>query len=151
MSAQTTPAAEIRAAVAKLRKHVKHATNSPWHSRPVWSPDAVSTSAVYSYAHPTGTVDSEVVASGRIRSGYGGIREPWNAEYIALMQPAVGALLADWLDSVAEKYEDAYHDVAEHEDDDPDEGPACVDDCDACTSINEPLALARQINGEVTA
>ncbi|MET8404499.1 hypothetical protein [Streptomyces sp900116325] len=102
-SSQTpTPADEIRAAVEKLRKHLKHATDSPWHSRPVWSPDSTSTSAVYSYAHRTGTVESEVVASGRIRSGYGGIREPWNAEYIALMQPAVGAALADLLDDLSD-------------------------------------------------
>ncbi|MFD5566582.1 hypothetical protein [Streptomyces cadmiisoli] len=94
---RTSPVAEIRAAVAKLRKHVKHATDGPWVTSSVWSPRATSTSAVYSLAHPTGTVESEVVASGRIKSGYGGIREPWNAEYIALMQPAVGAALADWL------------------------------------------------------
>jgi len=89
---------ELRNAAAKLRKHVKRATDSPWVTSSVWSPDAVSTSAVYSHAHPTGTVESEVVASGRIRSGYGGIREPWNAEYIALMQPAVGAALAKLLE-----------------------------------------------------
>lgn len=93
---------ELRNAAAKLRKHVKHATDSPWVTSPVWSPDAVSTSAVYSHAHPTGTVDSEVVASGKIRSGYGGIRNPWNAEYIALMQPAVGAALAQLLDVEAD-------------------------------------------------
>jgi hypothetical protein len=95
---KVSPVVELRNAVAKLRKHVKHATDGPWVTSSVWSPDAVSTSAVYSHAHPTGTVDSEVVASGRIRSGYGGIRNPWNAEYIALMQPAVGAALADWLE-----------------------------------------------------
>lgn len=97
-----TPAEEICAAVEKLRKHVKHATDGPWVTSSVWSPRATSTSAVYSHAHPTGTVDSEVVASGRIKSGYGGIREPWNAEYIALMQPAVGAALAGLLDDLSE-------------------------------------------------
>lgn len=99
---QTSPVAELRAAVAKLRKHVKHATEGPWHTSSVWSPRATSTSAVYSHAYPTGTVESEVVASGKIRSGYGGIREPWNAEYIALMQPAVGKALADWLNLEAD-------------------------------------------------
>jgi len=93
---------ELRNAAAKLRKHLKHATDSPWVASSVWSPDAVSTSAVYSHAHPTATVESEVVASGRIRSGYGGIREPWNAEYIALMQPAVGAALAKLLEVEAD-------------------------------------------------
>lgn len=99
---QTPPVVELRAAVAKLRKHVKHATESPWHTSSVWSPRAISTSAVYSHAYPAGSVASEVVASGKIRSGYGGIREPWNAEYIALLQPSVGAALADWLHLVAD-------------------------------------------------
>lgn len=91
-------ATELRTAAEKLRKHVKHATDGPWVTSTVWSPRATSTSAVYSHAHPTGTVDSEVVASGRIKSGYGGIRNPWNAEYIALMQPSVGAALAQLLE-----------------------------------------------------
>lgn len=99
---RTSPVTELRNAVAKLRKHVKHATDGPWVTSTVWSPRAACTSAVYSHAHPAGSVDSEVVASGRIRSGYGGIRQPWNAEYIALMQPAVGAALADWLELEAD-------------------------------------------------
>lgn len=93
---------ELRNAAAKLRKHVKHATDGPWVTSSVWSPRATSTSAVYSHAHPTGTVDSEVVASGRIKSGYGGIRQPWNAEYIALMQPAIGAALVSLLEVEAD-------------------------------------------------
>ncbi|MFE9777800.1 hypothetical protein ACFYPA_06535 [Streptomyces sp. NPDC005775] len=97
-----SPAEEIRAAVEKLRKHVKHATDGPWVTSSVWSPRATCTSAVYSHAHPAGSVDSEVVASGRIKSGYGGIRQPWNAEYIALMQPAVAAWLADLLDDLSD-------------------------------------------------
>ncbi|MEU5496108.1 hypothetical protein [Streptomyces griseofuscus] len=94
--------AELRNAAAKLRKHLKHATDGPWVTSTVWSPRATCTSAVYSHAHPAGSVDSEVVASGRIRSGYGGIRNPWDAEYIALMQPSVGAALAKMLDIEAE-------------------------------------------------
>lgn len=101
---KASPVVELRDAVAKLRKHVKHATDGPWVTSSVWSPRATSTSAVYSHAHLTGTVESEVVASGRIRSGYGGIREPWNAEYIALMQPAVGAALADLLELEADVF-----------------------------------------------
>ncbi|MER7053388.1 hypothetical protein [Streptomyces sp. NPDC000351] len=93
---------ELRNAAAKLRKHVKHATDGPWVTSSVWSPRATSTSAIYSHAHPAGSVDSEVVASGKIRSGYGGIRQPWNAEYIALMQPAVGAALAALLEVEAD-------------------------------------------------
>ena len=100
-----SPVAVLREAAAKLRRHIRHATESPWVTSSVWSPRATSTSAVYSHAHPTGTVDSEVVASGKIRPGYGGIREPWNAEYIALMQPSVGAELARLLDLEADVIE----------------------------------------------
>jgi hypothetical protein len=136
-SSQTSPAtptSEIRAAVAKLRKHVKHATAGPWVTSSVWSPRATSTSAVYSHAHPTGTVDSEVVASGRIKSGYGGIREPWNAEYIALMQPAVGAALAAWLDLEADVIE-----ARAAEDGSYEHAVSLAGD--------HALAIARQING----
>lgn len=102
---RTSPVVELRDAAAKLRKHVKHATEGPWVTSSVWSPRATSTSAVYSHAHLAGSIESEVVASGRIRSGYGGIREPWNAEYIALMQPTVGAALADLLELEADVIE----------------------------------------------
>lgn len=99
---KVSPVTELRNAAAKLRKHVKHAAESPWVTSSVWTPRATCTSAVYSHAYPPGSIDSEVVASGRIKSGYGGIREPWNAEYIALMQPSVGKALADWLDLIAD-------------------------------------------------
>lgn len=99
---KVSPVTELRDAVAKLRKHVKHATESPWHTSSVWSPRATCTSAVYSHAHPAGSIESEVVASGHIKSGYGGIREPWNAEYIALVQPAVGAAIAELLHLTAD-------------------------------------------------
>lgn len=130
----TSPSAEIRAAVAKLRKHVKHATDGPWVTSSVWSPRATCTSAVYSHAHPAGSVESEVVASGRIKSGYGGIRQPWNAEYIALMQPAMGAALADWLQLAA--------DVIEARTIEDGEGTFAVD-----LGGDHALTIARQING----
>ncbi|MFI1165596.1 hypothetical protein ACH4UM_18770 [Streptomyces sp. NPDC020801] len=134
-TAAPSPVAELRAAVGKLRKHVKHATDSPWVTSTVWSPHATATSAVYSHAHPADTVESEVVASGRIRSGYGGIREPWNAEYIALMQPTIGAALANWLHLEADviearQIEDGTSDFA-------------VD-----LGGDHALAIARLINGE---
>lgn len=96
-----TPAEELRAAANVLDHAAARATAPPWHASLVYSPDATGTSAVYSYAHPTGTVESEVVASGRIRSGYGGIRNPHNAVWIKLMSPAVAAPLIDWLNSEA--------------------------------------------------
>ncbi|NUQ95191.1 MAG: hypothetical protein HOY79_01065 [Streptomyces sp.] len=132
---KTAYVAELRAAVAKLRKHVKHATDGPWVTSTVWSPRATSTSAVYSHAHPTGSVESEVVASGKIRSGYGGIREPWNAEYIALMQPAVGKALTDWLELEADV-------IAARIDEDG------TDDYAVDLDGDHALTIARLINGE---
>ena len=130
-----SPLAELRSAVVKLRKHVKHATDGPWVTSSVWSPRATATSAVYSHAHPAGSVDSEVVASGRIKSGYGGIRETWNAEYIALLQPALGAALADWLHLVADIVEArAAHDG--------------TDEWAVDIEGDHALIVARLINGE---
>jgi len=129
---------ELRNAAAKLRKHIKHATDGPWVTSSVWSPRATSTSAVYSHAHPAGTVDSEVVASGRIRSGYGGIRNPWNAEYIALMQPAVGTALVQLLEVEADVVAAR---IAE-------DG---TDDYALDYGTNYVLDIARLINGEETA
>ncbi|MFJ9740884.1 hypothetical protein [Streptomyces sp. NPDC101166] len=154
---KASPVTEMRDAVAKLRKHVKHATDGPWVTSSVWSPRATCTSAVYSHAHPAGSIDSEVVASGRIKSGYGGIRNPWNAEYVALMQPAVGAALADWLEQAAVNYET--------ETDTPDcpncgEGCGGHDELDFCTTcgdeapcrcVAKALTIARLINGKAVA
>jgi hypothetical protein len=89
------PAAVLRRAAEKMRTLAQRATDGPWTASPVYSPDASATSGVYSYAHPTGTVLSEVVASGRIKQGYGGIRHPGNAVYIAAMHPGVALLIAE--------------------------------------------------------
>jgi hypothetical protein len=95
----TTMSATILRAAALMASRASWATASPWHASPVWSPDATSTSAVYSHAHPGGSVKSEVVASGRIRSGYGGTRNPHDVVHIAGMQPSVATLIAALLES----------------------------------------------------
>lgn len=91
----------LRAAAARLRGTAKHAAPGPWHASPVWSPDSSSTSGVYSHAYPTGSVESEVVASGRIKPGYGGTRNPHNAEWIAMVSPVIAGPLAAWLEAGA--------------------------------------------------
>lgn len=98
------PAAVLRRAAEKMRGLAQRATDGPWTASPVYSPDASATSGVYSYAHPTGTVLSEVVASGRIKQGYGGIRHPGNAVYIAAMHPGVALLIAAWLEAEADAH-----------------------------------------------
>jgi len=87
-----------RAAI-KLREAARFAAKGPWTCSPVWSPDSHATSAVYSNAYPTGTVESEVVGSARKGRRNGGIRNPHNAVWIALMQPALAEPLAAWMES----------------------------------------------------
>lgn len=77
----------LRRAASYARNRADRATLGTWVAAPVRSADSKSTSAVYSMAHPTGTVESEVVACGRVRDGYGGIRHAPNSEYIEMMHP----------------------------------------------------------------
>lgn len=102
-TSELTDLAALKHATYLIRLRAEAATKSPWKAAPVWSPDATATSAVYSHAHPTGTVQSEVVAAGRVRPGYGGIRRASNAVHIAsFADPAVALAVADLLDSVIE-------------------------------------------------
>jgi hypothetical protein len=94
-----TVAEELRQAARQIREAVRGTASGPWKASPVWSPDAAVTSAVYSYAYPTGTPESEVVASGLKRYRKGGLRNPCNARWIALMNPDVAEPLAAWLES----------------------------------------------------
>lgn len=97
-----SPAALLRRAAEKMRGLAQRAAGGPWTASPVYSPDASATSGVYSFAHPAGSVASEVVASGRIKPGYGGIRHPGNAVYIAAMHPGVALLIADQWDAIVD-------------------------------------------------
>lgn len=95
--APDSPAGIVYRAAHLLEDRANVATVGPWNASPVYSPDASATSGVYSHAHPTGSVASEVVASGRIKPGYGGIRQPHNAVFIAALDPDVAkAIVASW-------------------------------------------------------
>ncbi|MBF8187360.1 hypothetical protein ITP53_16790 [Nonomuraea sp. K274] len=96
---------ELKAAAAKIRVAARGATAGPWKATPVWSPDAAVTSAVYSHAHPTGTPESEVVASGQKRYPKGGLRNPCNALWIAMANPDLAEPLAALLEHFASRYE----------------------------------------------
>jgi len=118
---------QLRAAARLLEERAWDAADGPWTCSPVWSPDSTSTSAVYSSAYPTGTVESEVVGGCRKGRGNGGIRHPHNAVYIATMQPSVALAQAELLDMVAVAIK---HDVAD------------------ASVIRTALAVARAVLGE---
>lgn len=84
---------------ALMIQRAANATASPWVAQPVYSKNSPGLSAVYSHAHPTGTVASEVIASGSVRRGYGGTRNPADAIHIAGMQPSVAKRIGEWLQS----------------------------------------------------
>lgn len=98
------PVTELRKAAAAIRENARGTAGGPWKARPVWSPDSHVTSAVYSYAYPTGTVESEVVASGLKRYPKGGLRNPCNARWIAMMHPGLAEPLAAWLEKTAKDF-----------------------------------------------
>jgi hypothetical protein len=127
---------QLKRAATKLRESARFAAKGPWTCSPVWSPDSHATSAVYSNAYPTGTVESEVVGSARKGRRNGGIRNPHNAVWIALMQPALAEPLAAWLDQAATAYDNL---VATNC------GPA------AELIYSEAMGVARTILGEIPA
>lgn len=149
------PVTELRKAAAVIRENARGTAGGPWKARPVWSPDSHVTSAVYSYAYPTGTVESEVVASGLKRYPKGGLRNPCNARWIALMHPGLAEPLAAWLEDTATNYSTSTDEIecpncgeagaCNH----PAEGVFC-DGClepVPCKCIANALAVARVILG----
>lgn len=153
---------ELRIAAEMLREAAKNATAGPWTASPVSSPRSHATSAVYSLAHKTGTVESEVVASG-LRDRAGGIVHPGNSVWIALADPELAEPLAHMLDGYALRYDDEVIDEWP-------EGPCCAepstcgghghvelhDNCggvigrdgdDGCPCFHNALTVARKIHG----
>lgn len=101
-----THADTLRQAAQLIRANAEAATDGPWTTSLVWSPDSHATSGIYSTAHPAGSTASEVVASGRRNTkGFGGIRNPRDARHMAAWQPAVALAVADWLDAEASIHE----------------------------------------------
>jgi hypothetical protein len=96
------PIVDVTTAAELMRQCASRATAGPWHSSSVYSPASHVSSAVYSQAHPMGSVESEVCASGRLASRhFGGIRNPHDAVHAAGMDPIVTAMIARTLDAVA--------------------------------------------------
>jgi hypothetical protein len=105
-----SPAGIVYRAAELLKARANAATAGDWHASPVYSKDSGHTSGVYSFAHPTGSVASEVVASGRVKPGYGGIRRGENAEYIAALDPEVAKAIAfSWVNQADDMGDSGAH------------------------------------------
>lgn len=94
----------LKRAAAELDAVTSLAAAGPWTCSPVYSPDSHATSAVYSNAYRTGTAESEVVGSTHKKKGHGGIKNPHNAIYIAMMQPSVAGATARLLEQHADEH-----------------------------------------------
>ncbi|MGW5003254.1 hypothetical protein ACWEP8_37000 [Streptomyces hydrogenans] len=132
----TSSATEIRTAAEKLRALATAATHE---DRTRWETGHTlgSKSPVVVDNHERPTVLIETWAAHR---------EQVDAYLTAFASPVVGLAVAGWLDHAADTLDgDTYHDISEHPDDDPDEGPQCVDDCGACQDEQAALAVARAI------
>jgi len=103
------PAETLTNAAKLLRERAAVATAGPWVASTVRSPRATVTSGIYSHAHPAGSTASEVAASGRKGRGCGGVTNPDNAAWIALMHPGVGLALAELLETAATYYTPGVH------------------------------------------
>lgn len=103
---QPSPASLLRRAANAMRHRARHATAGPWEAEPVWSGSPAGTSGVSSYAHPAGSMASEVVTASPQRTiRTGGIHHPSDAVYIASWHPAVARAVAELLDEAAIEHE----------------------------------------------
>lgn len=96
-----TPAAEIRAAAALVRSHAEAASadaGTPWTSHPRRPEQADSVADIRS-------TPFKMLLHGAAPYGRGPFVTGPVGRWIALVDPAVGLLLAAWLDSAAEDAE----------------------------------------------
>ncbi|WP_405391092.1 hypothetical protein OG596_26490 [Streptomyces sp. NBC_01102] len=95
-----TPAAVLRAAAELLREAASHATRGPWRTHDTWIDHGGHTATVLTDRPDIN--DTELVAWLPTMSNapWDEARNAWrNAGWMALMDPAVGLALADWLDA----------------------------------------------------
>lgn len=139
----TTPSDELRAAAKKLRTLAGAATPGPW-TRPlntryratVYAPLPDDELSRYTDVKPGERVS--VVQCGTWSNGaFFRKRSGRDLDYIATMHPAVGLAVAAWLDGCAGQAADM-------------PGPDDWGVCDEPGSVQQALAVARAINGEVT-
>ncbi|MEV8353166.1 hypothetical protein ACFVTT_34140 [Streptomyces niveus] len=122
----TSPADELRTAAQTLRERAASATPGPWRRED----DQRRLERFVSSEN--GTLD--------INFGYLGNNNQADAEYVALMDPGVGAALADWLDTVTQ-YAELYANLTLTSTGAP------PDEASYDQGTRHALAVARQING----
>ena len=86
------PAAELRAASARLREYAAAASVAPWLR------SGIGDFGWTVHLGPEQSVETEDSEQGRA-----------NADWIALVDPAVGLLLADWLETIAARLDHSTH------------------------------------------
>lgn len=133
----TSASDELRAAAAKIRDLASRVPHGPWHvelgknHRHPGYPQRIS--------NPEATLIAETFTSPEFK--------PAEAEYIALMHPGVGTLLADWLEDVAKFWDGLNNDADEWT-----KLPTKIRDelRTGPWDAEHALAIARSINGTPT-
>lgn len=124
-----TPAAELRAAAAKLREMADRTIGGPWYTVGLpWNDRTLYVIAGDEDPH-RGMYVADVEHPTLERSG----TENANAEWIALANPAIAEPLAAWLEDCAGQAESM-------------PGPGRFGTCDEPGSVQHALAVARAIN-----
>jgi len=92
----------LRRAAAKLREHAEAASPGPWRTHDTWLDWGGHTATVLRGAEGQPSIDGVAWLPTFADDPWDGKRNVWNdAEYIALMHPAVALALAEWLESEA--------------------------------------------------
>lgn len=93
MTAELTPSEQLRQAVETLRTMAQAATPGPWMQ------DSDRPDIVMKPDRPGFGWDGTAITS--VQPDEFGLTEPDDAAFIALMDPTLALMLADWLDSAA--------------------------------------------------
>jgi hypothetical protein len=138
--AESTPADELRAAAAKLRKRGSEATPGPWerplntrYKHVVMAPKPDDEQGQYLDGRPerVGVVQLNIWSDGTFMRERGGR----DLEWIALVHPGIAEPLANWLDHCVKDLSDS-----------PAIGGGRFVMCDEPTSVSYALKVARVIN-----
>ncbi|WP_035796393.1 hypothetical protein [Kitasatospora mediocidica] len=139
-----TPAEQLTAAAARVREFAAIATPGPWRPHDTHLGEYGHTATVLTDREELNATELVAWLPTMGHKPWNEDRNVWaNSAWMALMHPAVGAALADWLDDEARAHEAAEQAAANVFHDDPGNRAAWI----AAQTNESALAVARQLLG----